>query len=63
MTEEEKRAEQALSQSLIYAFASAAEQGLAPEDPQAQAICRRHVAWLARYTDPTPAYIRNLVPL
>ncbi|UEJ81222.1 MerR family transcriptional regulator [Brachybacterium halotolerans subsp. kimchii] len=63
MSAEEKEAELALSQSLVDAFASADEQGLPPEDPRVQAICRRHVAWLARYTDPTPAYIRNLVPM
>lgn len=63
MTDEEKQAERVLSQSLVDAFAGADEQGLAPEDPQVQAICRRHVAWLARFTDPTPAYIRGLVPM
>jgi hypothetical protein len=47
----------------VDAFASAAESGADPAGEQVQAICRRHVAWLARYTSPTALYIRSLAPM
>jgi DNA-binding transcriptional MerR regulator len=63
MTEKEKEAELALSASLVDAFVEADEAGADPTTADVQAICRRHVAWLARYTSPTAPYVRALAEM
>lgn len=63
MSPEEKEAELALQQSLVGAFAAAAERGLDPASDEVAGICRRHVAWLGRYTTPTAPYVRSLAAM